>query len=101
MQGADITRLAKKMLRKPKYRVAHAFVRTDLFLNRRKERNKGLRKDAADDVYHLVNASYCHIYGTSDKDQLNYAQISIPGVEIAFYDRVKSVGDWLCSLSDN
>lgn len=98
--GADLTRLAKRMLRGV-YPVAHAFVRTDLFLNWRKERSGALRRDAADDVYHLVNASYCDIYGTSDSDQNEYAAIVLPDVKFSYYDRETLLADWLSSLSQN
>ncbi len=97
--GSDLTRLAKRILRTRSYRVSHAFVWTDLFLTWRKERNGALRRDAADDCYHLVNASYCDIYGTCDEDQKAYAPTVLPHVKFAHYDRTKSVTEWLCSLS--
>jgi hypothetical protein len=99
--GSDLTRVAKKILRTRSYRVAHTFVKTDLFLTWRKERNGTLRRDAADDVYHLVNASYCDIYCTSDKDQNDYVPAVLPDVKFAYYDQTKPISDWLCGLSDN
>lgn len=69
----DLTRIAKRLLTSPRHRVAHAMVRSDLYLNWRYCRRGSLGKDLPDDNYHIVNASYCDAFVTSDPELVTYA----------------------------
>ena len=49
-------------------------VRSDLYLNWRYCRRGSLGKDMPDDNYHIVNASYCEAFVTSDPELVSYAK---------------------------
>src|SRR5712671_372308 len=53
-------------------RIAKGIVRTDLYFNWRCANRGSTPGDLADDLYHVLNASYCAIYATAEPRQAVY-----------------------------
>jgi hypothetical protein len=95
----DLTRIAKRLLASPQYRVAHAMVRSDLYLNWRYCRRGSLGKDMPDDNYHIVNASYCEAFVTSDPELVAYAKHVLKQTGVFLYSRDVPVLTWLKNIA--
>jgi hypothetical protein len=102
--------LAAKLLQSPTNRTAHATVRSGIYQiwrvthNQDKtEKTPRVRRDVPDDLYHVANASYCHVFVTENRDgQAEAARYALPGCQILLYgDRKAPFFDWLCkNLAD-
>jgi predicted nucleic acid-binding protein len=100
-RGAAIS-TAQGLLGHPASRIAKALVRADLYSNWRCAHRRSNKKDLVDDMYHVLNAAHCNVYGTAEPKQKEYAGLLLPpDVEIAIYDDNGPVKDWLLSLSSS
>ncbi|MFP5226930.1 MAG: hypothetical protein ACLGXA_04830 [Acidobacteriota bacterium] len=80
-------------------RIAKAIVRADLFSAWRCARGGSSPRDLADDLYHVLNASYCDVYATADAGQMKYAPLILSQwTRPAIYDASEPLADWLLSL---
>ena len=95
----QITWLAKRLLASRAYRVSHAIVRSDLYLNWRYAQVQSISRDVPDDLYHIVNASYCDLYVTRDKEQGKYAPFVLGKTAVAVYDGDTRLSEWLSALA--
>jgi len=87
---------AHYLLRIPQSRISRGIVRADLYLNWRFATRGSNPRDLIDDVYHVLNASYCSLYATAESGQASYASLLLPSsVYASFYDEKTPVGDWL------
>lgn len=91
----QLTLLAKRLLAGARYRVAHALVRSDLYLNWRCARRGAVRGDLPDDTYHAVNACYCEIFATTEPDQAEHAAHTNPPMATAVYTGGEPLHTWL------
>jgi hypothetical protein len=90
--------IAGDLLASGEYRVSHALVRNGIYLNWRLAHRGSVPTSSFDDAYHVVNASYCSKFLTTDRDQAEQASHSLPGVRVHYYDEKKPLQAW---LSDN
>jgi hypothetical protein len=80
-------------------RISESLVRADLFSNWRCANTDSVPRDLVDDMYHVLNASYCSIYATADANQMKYASLLLQDVtQVAFYDDQSPIDEWLMSL---
>ena len=93
----DLTWLAKRLLASPHYRVSHAMVRSDLYLNWRYCRRGSLGKDMPDDNYHAVNASHCDFFVTTDLGFAGYASHVLTHTKVELYAGGSPLANWLVS----
>jgi hypothetical protein len=54
-----------------------------------------LRSDIPDDIFHVVNAGYCDIFITTDRDQASYALHALPSAEVLVYEGTAPLSKWL------
>ena len=97
--------LAQTLLSFASNRVAHAVVRSDIYQNWRAARSKLssttesvlIAKCIPDDSYHVVNAAYCDVFVTEDRDgQAIAAQYVAPELKVLVYrDRNEPFLEWL------
>jgi hypothetical protein len=73
--------VARLLLQSPKYRASHTLTRSDLYLAWRCARRGSIRADLPDDTFHVVSASYCSIFVTTEADQADIALHAIEGIE--------------------
>jgi len=88
----------KRLLSSAKYRTTHALLRADLFSNWKGAQATTLKRDLPDDMHHMVNAAYCHVYATKEKRQVDYAHLIIGKTRIELLEPDSSVTDWLLAL---
>jgi hypothetical protein len=87
---------AHYLLRIPQSRISRGLVRAGLYYDWRFANRGSNPRDLIDDVYHVLNASYCSVYATADSGQASYASLLLPSsVYVGFYDEKTPVGDWL------
>lgn len=86
--------LAKKLLGNRRYRISRALTRSDLYLNWRCARRGSVRADLPDDAYHTVNASYCDIFLTTERDQAEHAVLFSPHIRSFVFDQRQNPIDW-------
>jgi hypothetical protein len=91
----DLSYTAKKLLASRRYRVSHALVRSDLYVNWRCANHGSLRSDVPDDIFHVVNASYCDLFITTDGDQASYVGQSLNRSKVLLYDKTEPLSKWL------
>lgn len=90
---------ALALLRHPASRIAKGVVRADLYSNWRCANRKSNKKDLVDDMYHVLNASYCDFYATAEPKQAEYAPLLLTRwTRVAIYAGDAPLGDWLLSL---
>lgn len=90
---------AQGLLEHEASRIAKAIVRADLFSAWRCARRESTPRDLADDLYHVLNASYCDVYATADTGQMKYAPLILSRwTRPAIYDASKPLADWLSTL---
>src|SRR5216683_208546 len=94
----DLTWLAKRLLASSRYRVSHAMVRSDLYLNWRYCQRGSLGKDIPDDNYHAVNASYCDFFATTDPGLAHYMSHVLTKTKVELYDRNLPLAKWLVAI---
>jgi hypothetical protein len=90
---------AAALLRIPPSRVAKGIVRADLYLNWRCANRDSIPKDLADDLYHVLNSSYCAIYATAEPRQAKYASLVLSEhTRVAIYTERIPVDAWVRGL---
>jgi len=95
----NLKRIVRKILSAPRYRLSHALVRGDLYLDWRCLRGRAVARDSSDDCYHLANASYCDVYATDEASQGDYADEILTLTEIRIHDRKAPLLEWLTSTA--
>ena len=92
-------RTAHALLRIPASRIAKGIVRADLYFNWRCANRGSTPSDLADDLYHVLNASYCAVYATAEPRQAEYASLLLsPWTKVAIYNDHMPVDAWLLGL---
>jgi hypothetical protein len=91
----EISEYAVALLRPPMMRFARGLVRADLYLHWRYAQFKALRKDLLDDVYHVLNASYCDVYATADPKQQYAPLLLTTNTKVRIWPRSTPVDEWL------
>jgi hypothetical protein len=94
----QLTLLAKRLLARERYKVAHALVRSDLYLNWRYVQRGSLRRDLPDDTYHAVNACYFGWFVTTEADQAEHAGYSNPTMATLVYTGAVPFCSWLARV---
>lgn len=90
---------AQGLLEHAASRIAKAIVRADLFSTWRCARQGSSPRDLADDLYHVLNASYCDVYATAEAGQMEYASLIMSQwTRPAIYDVSTPLADWLLTL---
>lgn len=90
---------ARGLLEHSASRIAKAIVRADLFSAWRCARRGTSPRDLADDLYHVLNASYCDVYATAETGQMEYAPLILTHwTRPEIYDGSTALADWLLSL---
>lgn len=87
--------IAENLLASDEYRVSHALVRNGIYLNWRLAHRGSVPTSSFDDAYHVVNASYCSKFLTTDKDQADQVSHSLASVHVRYYDQREPFGAWL------
>jgi hypothetical protein len=82
--------VARLLLQSPKYRASRAMTRADLYLAWRCANRGSIRADLPDDTFHVVNASYCHIFVTTEADQADIALHAVEGIETRVFHQDES-----------
>jgi hypothetical protein len=80
------------------YRLSHALVRGDLYLDWRCYSGRSVSKDTADDCYHLESAAYCDLYVTEEAPQSEYGKEIRSATKVRTYDRSAPLAEWLVSI---
>jgi hypothetical protein len=76
-----------------------AVVRADLYSNWRCANRNSNPKDLLDDMLHVLQAVYSHIYVTEEAGQLDYAKLLLPpSVKVAIYNKTTPIDQWLLAL---
>lgn len=91
----ELAWFAKRLLAAPRYRVSHALVRSDIYLNWRYAHRGSLRGDLPDDAYHVVNASYSDVFLTTEQDQADQLSHAVVGIRPVVYTGDESLLTWL------
>lgn len=74
-------------------------VRGDLYANWRCAHRNSNPRDLTEDMQHVLSASYCDIYATSEPGQFEYAGLLLSnGNRLAFYDKQVPLDSWLLGL---
>jgi hypothetical protein len=90
---------AHSLLHIPASRIAKGIVRTDLYFNWRCANRGSTPGDLADDLYHVLNASYCAVYATAEPRQAVYASLLLSTwTTLAIYSDHMPVDAWLLGL---
>lgn len=79
---------------------AHALVKATFYMNWRAANHSGLAPDVPDDMYHILNATYCDIYATGEAKQSYATHLLAPRTLFKPYPRDGSISvdDWMVSL---
>jgi hypothetical protein len=83
------------------YRASRVMTRGDLYLNWRCAKRGSIRPDLPDDVFHIVSASYCDVFVTTETDQATIARHAIEGIKAIVCDRNESISDRLMTELDD
>jgi hypothetical protein len=96
--------LAAHLLASKSNRVAHSMARSDIYQCWRAAQKEipGVRRCVPDDSYHVVNASYCDMFITEDRDgQADAAQYALLGCEVVLAEnRETPFFEWLDGVLD-
>jgi hypothetical protein len=98
VQGKPFPKLreiAENLLASTEYRVSNALVRNGIYLNWRLAHRGSVETSSFDDAYHVVNASYCNKFLTTDSDQAEQASYSLVGSEIGYCEPGQPLDLWL------
>lgn len=83
----------------PPSRISKGLVRADLYYNWRCANRGSNPPDLVDDMYHVLNSSYCDIYATAEPGQAAYASLLLNGrTKVAIFDGSTPVDEWMLSL---
>jgi hypothetical protein len=89
---------AGALLRNPVYRFARGVVRAELYYNWRCAHRGSNRPDLVDDMFHVLNAIYCDVYVSKEKNQIEYAGLLLGGgTKVEIFDG-SPVDQWLAGL---
>lgn len=99
VRTAELLDYAAALIKNASSLISRAIVRADLYYNWRCANRGSNPPDLADDLYHVLNASYCEIYATDDRRQAEYASYILPSTtKVAIYDRSVPLDAWLQRL---
>jgi hypothetical protein len=87
--------VADGLLASDEYKLSHALVKNGLFLNWCLANRGSVPTSSFDDAYHVVNASYCNKFLTTDKNQAEQASYSLAGVQVGYCEPNKPFERWL------
>jgi hypothetical protein len=83
-----------------KSRLAIGMLRADFYYSWRCARRGSNRGDLLDDLYHVLNASYCDVYATAEVKQSQYTGLILHSTRTAIYDQNNQLLDkWLISIA--
>ena len=91
----EVTEYAIALFELPMKRHARGLVRADLYLHWRYAQFGTLSKDLVDDVYHVLNSSYCEIYATADPKQSYAPLLLTSNTKVSTWNRTEPVDKWL------
>jgi len=94
----EVTEYAVGLFDLPMKRYARGLVRADLYLHWRYCQFGALPKDLVDDVYHVLNASYCDMYATADPKQKYAYLLLTSNTQVSIWPRDNRVDNWIESL---
>lgn len=81
-------------------RVSKGLICADLYYNWRCAHRGSNPRDLTDDMYHVLNASYCDLYATREKGQTEYASLLLPSsTKVAVWDARAGIDEWLLTLA--
>jgi hypothetical protein len=88
------------LLRFPLADACRGTVHADLYSNWKCARDGSNRVDLYDDMLHVLQAMYCDLYITEEKNQLRYASLLLtPRTRVEVYsDRKMPIDQWLLGL---
>jgi hypothetical protein len=87
---------ARALLQIPPSRIAKGIVRADLYSNWRCANRGSNPRDLVDDLYHVLNSSYCSFYITAEPKQTEYASLMLSQwTRAAIYDDKTPIDAWL------
>lgn len=87
---------ARALLQIPPSRIAKGIVRADLYFNWRCANRGSNPKDLVDDLYHVLNSSYCSFYVTAEPKQGEYASLMLSQwTHVGIYDDQTPINAWL------
>jgi hypothetical protein len=90
---------AHALLQIPPSRIAKGIVRADLYFNWRCANRGSNPKDLVDDLYHVLNSSYCSFYATAEPKQAEYASLMLnQWTRVAVYDGQTPIDAWLLQV---
>jgi hypothetical protein len=96
----EVSEWAPALLALPAYRVARGLVRADLYYNWRCAHRNSNPKDLIDDMFHVLNSTYCDVYATKEDEQSKYASFLLTSrTKVAIYDGRTKVDRWLEMLA--
>jgi hypothetical protein len=94
--SSDAIEYSEPMLRTRFCRFAHGVVRADLYYNWRCANRGSNPRDLVDDMYHVLNSTYCDLYVTCERGQSDYAALLLtPETKVAIYDCAEPIQQWL------
>ena len=98
---SDVFHYAGALLADPLYRFARGVVRADLYYNWRCAHRGSNRPDLIDDMFHVLNATYCDVYVSKEKNQIEYAGLLLTGgTKVEIYDG-SQVDKWLEQIASH
>lgn len=81
-------------------RMARSIVKSDLYYNWRCAHRESNPRDLLEDIYHVLNASYCDVYATGEAKQSEYASLLLTtGTRVEIYDGQTTIHQWLLDLA--
>jgi hypothetical protein len=96
---SELHQYATAMLRAGS-RVANAMVRADLYYTWRCAHRGSNPPDLLADIYHVLSASYCDVYASGERKQVQYASLLLKDdVRVSIYPRDTDVSRWLCAIA--
>jgi hypothetical protein len=100
LPSGELRRLSNMLLHSGSAPFAHGLIRSALYMNWRAANHGGLAPDVPDDMYHILNATYCDIYATGEAKQSHAIDLLASRTLFRAYPWSESVAinDWLVSL---
>lgn len=98
--NAEAAEYATALLKTSTGRIAAGLVRADLYYNWRCAHREFNPRDLIDDIYHVLNSTYCDVYATAEQKQSEYAALLVTGgTAIAIHDGKSALDRWLLDLT--
>lgn len=96
----EVREYASALLTLPARRIARGLVSTNLYYNWRCANRDSIPADLFDDMYHVLNATYCDIYATKESRQAEYATLLLTSnTRVKIYDGKTPLDQWLEELA--